>query len=1036
MTIENDHIWFEEQIAAYLSRGLEGEDLARFEAHREACASCAAKLQAAAGADEQLHHLFKDVAPSSSFEDRLIQRLRTDEHRQRIFKFPTIHPAIRKAAVAVAAVIVLGGFGYVATEQMGHGRIPVLWADARATKTASDLRHIGAAAQLYANENKGAYPRTRMLADDADGDGAAYGRLYGGWKTNRSPVPYGVGAGGDAKLGPADRFASPVRDTRKQMAGSSAGANDFTNGNVTNGKTFGGEVSSDTSESGGSDPNAAKKQSEAAADKSANRDGQNFAYGDGHGGFAQNPIAHADVNYFKPTAGVAPSAESAEKDREKQNEVALQLNAPAQNQGQQAQQKRENQPFRPGAVALGTTAAPAPLATPAAPEQAPPPETTPPAAPPTSAPSDRRVIRNGTLEFEIDSFDNAVVTVSKIVREEGGFVSTTTSEKLPNGKVKGTIALRVPPDHLDTLVLKLRGLGDLKRQNLTADDVTKQYNDLQSELRAAQAMQERLIDLIKNGKGAIKDLLAAEKELGTWREKIEQVQGEINYYNNLVAMATLNLSLYERDIRQAAEVKQTEDVQMGVEAEDVETARTSALKAIEDAKGRVVESELKKFEAGQFAAKIVADVSPDQAGSVIDRLKQLGKVARLEIERKQTAPSDVVVKDGLKVERGDTRLNISLYNLANVAPRQTVNLTLASDEVEKSYNTILARIEKANGRVVSSNLNRAKPDQTTGTIQFETKSADAEAVLQDVRMQGEAMKMTVVENTETANLTTTKRGFSVQIVSTAVAAAREAETMSIAAPDVPTSYRAILDAAHTLNLRVTESQMNQVDPQNVSATMTVELKRDQQAEFEKALAAQGQILNRTVQRSTDNENTLDTKLRWQIALMDADRIAPRQTTGVTIETSDVEQGLNQITAAVEAASGRVADSGVSKETSGQSTARARIEIPLAKAGAVIDAIRGQGKVREIQSSKNMQAPDGALARASIDLTLTSGEQIVGADHGLWATIRNGLATSVSGLLWSLQLIIIGLCLVAPWVLLLWAGWKIVRRRKQTTPAPA
>lgn len=1025
MTIENDHIWFEEQIAAYLSRGLEGEDLSRFEAHRDACADCAGKLQAAASDDRRLHDLFKDVAPSSSFEDRMIQRLRTDRPRRQIFKFPTIHPAIRKAALATAAVVVLGGFGYLATDLMNDGRIPTLWADARLPRRASSLRQIGEAIQLYANENHGAYPRT--------------GWDFGG----------GVNPGSNWSKWNADFDDYSSKDAEGARRPPVAVAPDqVASGDVTKGHEFRGYL--DRSEAGryvGNQSNAPKPLGGESANRSQDRKGNNVLYGDGHVTFEQNPFVSkqgdsiytrrtADANnYFKPVSGTS-APETQDKLREQPKEVALQLGSQGQ-QGQLQQKKYDDvlrypDQFAAAPVDDAKKPVPAAVAAPETPALTPAAPANPPAPPPTTAPSDRKIIRNGTMEFEIDSFDNAVVTVSKIVREEGGFIGTTTSEKLPNGKVKGTITLRVPPDHLDTLVLKLRGLGDLKRQNLTADDVTKQYNDLQSELRAAQAMQERLLDLIKNGKGAIKDLLAAEKELGTWREKIEQVQGEINYYNNLVAMATLNLSLFERDIRQTAEVKQTEDVQMGVEAEDVEAARTSALKAIEDAKGRVIESELKKFEAGEFAAKLVADVAPDQAGSVIDRLKQLGKVARLEIERKQTSPSDVVVKDGLKVERGDTRLNVSLYNLANVAPRQTVNLNLASDDVEKTYNAILARIEKANGRVVSSNLNRGKPDQTTGTIQFETKSADAEAVLQDVRALGEAMKMTVVENTDTANVTTTKRGFSVQIVSTAVAQAREAETMSIAAPDVPASYRAILESAHTLNLRVTESQMNQVDPQNVSATMTVELKRDQQAEFEKTLASQGQIINRNVQRSTDNENTLDSKLRWQISLTDADRIAPRQSTGVTIETSDVEQGLNQITAAVEAASGRVADSGVSKDASGQSTARARIEVPLAKAGAVIDAIRAQGKVREIQSSKNMQAPDGPLARATIDLTLTSGEQIVGADHGLWATIRNGLATSVSGLLWSLQLIIIGLCLVAPWVLLIWAGWKIVRRRKQAT----
>src|SRR5205807_4780435 len=85
-----------------------------------------------------------------------------------------------------------------------------------------------------------------------------------------------------------------------------------------------------------------------------------------------------------------------------------------------------------------------------------------------------KVIRNGDIEFEVDSFDSATLTVTKIVIEEGGYIATTNSEKLTNGKVKGTLVVRIPPDHLDTLVLKLRALGDLKRQNLTAQDVTKQ----------------------------------------------------------------------------------------------------------------------------------------------------------------------------------------------------------------------------------------------------------------------------------------------------------------------------------------------------------------------------------------------------------------------------------------------------------------------------------------------------------------------------------------------------------------------------------
>src|SRR5438552_2908382 len=126
---------------------------------------------------------------------------------------------------------------------------------------------------------------------------------------------------------------------------------------------------------------------------------------------------------------------------------------------------------------------------------------------------------------------SAPTTVVKLTQEAGGFIGATDSEKLPNGKVKGTVTLRIPPKSLDTLVLQLRGIGDLKSQKLVADDVSKAYTDLESQLRAAQAMQERLLGMIKEGKGSIKDLLAAEKELGEWRTKIERITGEKKYYD-------------------------------------------------------------------------------------------------------------------------------------------------------------------------------------------------------------------------------------------------------------------------------------------------------------------------------------------------------------------------------------------------------------------------------------------------------------------------------------------------------------------------
>ena len=351
-----------------------------------------------------------------------------------------------------------------------------------------------------------------------------------------------------------------------------------------------------------------------------------------------------------------------------------------------------------GQLAAETPAAPAtpkPSAAPAAPA-----EGSLPAGQSADLTAGRKIIRSGQMEFEVDSFDSAFAQVSKIVAEEGGFVASTESQKLPNGKMTGSVTLRVAPERLDTLVLKLRALGELKNQHISAQDITKQYTDLESQLRAARAMESRLLEIINTAQGQIKDLVAAEKELGVWREKIEKAEGEVRYYNNQVSLSTLTVSLSEKDVKAAAFASETETRNLGIETEDVETAYAAAQKLVGEFEGRIVSAVMKKLEAQQMAATITCEVDPEKAGAMTDRLKQLGNVARLESDRKVTTADGAEPQHTSKVQRKDTRFVISLYNLANIAPRQTMNLTIASRDVEQTYAAVLGRVSKAGGRVV------------------------------------------------------------------------------------------------------------------------------------------------------------------------------------------------------------------------------------------------------------------------------------------------------------------------------------------------
>jgi glycine cleavage system regulatory protein len=576
----------------------------------------------------------------------------------------------------------------------------------------------------------------------------------------------------------------------------------------------------------------------------------------------------------------------------------------------------------------------------------------------------------------------------------------------------------------------LRGLGELKSQNIRSQDVGRQYYDLESRLRAARTMEERLLKIIKEGKGEIKDLLLAEKELGEWRTKIESYEGEKRYFDNQIGLSTLTVTLTEKEIRSASAVTETERVQVGLEVEDVEKAHKAALAAVAESKGRVTKSELKQLAAGQFSALIHFEVAPDASGPLRDRFKQLGTVARLDIDRVQeTEGSGGKVQEGLKVRLKDTQFFVSIYNLANVSPRETVVLSLACVDAEASYKTILARIEKAGGRVVTSSLNRQKNDQTAGTLRFEVKTVEADGVLQDVRAAGEVMRLDVSENPDTQNVTKSKRGFQVQLFGMGLVEPKETTTLTIAAKDVPAAYRALQEALAGAEARIFTSQLNENDRQNVNASLGFDFRRDNDAKVTSALMAAGDVLTRNSGRSQDVERVVESKRRINLTLVNLANIPVRDIYTIAVETDPVDAAVSALEALASESKGRIINSQHTRGAGGRNVSRITIDLPLSAARGAADKVKGLGMLRVFDTTRNAQAPEGELAMGRLDVTLSNPSQLVDSESGPWARIKGGLSVGLTALSWSLTLVVVGLCFVVPVGLLGWAGMKLYRKTK-------
>ncbi len=158
---------------------------------------------------------------------------------------------------------------------------------------------------------------------------------------------------------------------------------------------------------------------------------------------------------------------------------------------------------------------------------------------------ERKIIKRAQISIKVDDFLKAVDSIEEMVKSEGGFIADSSSYKSDLGNISGKITIRVSPDNFETLIKKLDTLGDVKSKSISGEDITKKYYDLELRLGTKNEMAKRLLELLRTRTNNVKDLLEVERELGRVREEIESIKGTLRYYDNLLGLSTITLSLEE-----------------------------------------------------------------------------------------------------------------------------------------------------------------------------------------------------------------------------------------------------------------------------------------------------------------------------------------------------------------------------------------------------------------------------------------------------------------------------------------------------------
>ena len=236
----------------------------------------------------------------------------------------------------------------------------------------------------------------------------------------------------------------------------------------------------------------------------------------------------------------------------------------------------------------------------------------------------RQVISTATISIEVEKVQVASAEVRGIAESLGGFVEQLSSSGGANNQ-QANITIRVPQGQFSTAVERLMALGEVQNQNQGSEDVSERFIDLKARLKSAEREEQSLLSLLERTL-KVNEILTVERELNRVRSEIERLQGQLNFLERRVDLATISVFLFTPTVA----MPQPPSGSLAIQSVDV-TSRLAELRSqVSSVGGKIDRVFLSEQGAGE-RAEVTLRVFPEDFTETVEYLGGLGVVLSKEL---------------------------------------------------------------------------------------------------------------------------------------------------------------------------------------------------------------------------------------------------------------------------------------------------------------------------------------------------------------------------------------------------------------------
>lgn len=157
----------------------------------------------------------------------------------------------------------------------------------------------------------------------------------------------------------------------------------------------------------------------------------------------------------------------------------------------------------------------------------------------------RKIIYNGYVDLVVADLGAVEAKLTALVEGKRGYISDTNVTGSPGTQRSGSWKARVPAESFTEVMSAVARLGELRSSRTESQDVSQEYYDVEARIAVKKQEEKRLLKILDEAAGKLKDILEVEKELSRVRTETEQMEGRLRWLAHNTSLSTISVTATE-----------------------------------------------------------------------------------------------------------------------------------------------------------------------------------------------------------------------------------------------------------------------------------------------------------------------------------------------------------------------------------------------------------------------------------------------------------------------------------------------------------